>query len=285
MIGGHLHEMTELKGKIIAITGGTGTIGRSCVQHIYERYPDAKRIVIFSRDEMKQLEMMEEYPEDGPIPISYHLGDVRDVDRMRHVFAGVDCLIHAAAIKHVVMAEKNPEECFKTNEQGTANVIEVCKKNEISQAILISTDKANKPIGVYGVSKQRAERLFLAEDDCFRVIRLGNVVGARGSVFEVFEKQRRTGVLKVTHPDATRFYIPKEKAAEAILAGLLIPGSQRLFTPPMKSIRIVDLARQIAPECEVIYTGLRPGDKLHEEINGVSSEDALLEAKFIGHGV
>ncbi|MEP0984465.1 SDR family NAD(P)-dependent oxidoreductase [Ekhidna sp.] len=277
--------MSELKGKTVAITGGTGTIGKACLNSILTKYADVGRVIIYSRDELKQLEMMDDFPEEK-YQVEYYLGDVRDIDRMTSVMEGVDYLIHAAAIKHVVMAEKNPEECWKTNVEGTRNVVKVCSNNKISSATLISTDKAQNPIGVYGKSKLEAERIFLESQSKTRlsVIRLGNVIDSRGSVYEAFRKQRQSGVLKVTHPDASRFCILKEDAASFILDILSDLKSEKVATPKMDSVRIVDLARQIAPECKIEFIGLRPGDKLHEELDGKSSEDMILEYSLNAHG-
>ena len=262
--------MSQLKGKSILITGGTGTVGQACVKEILKHYQDIGNVIIYSRDEIKQLEMMEEFPEEGEITISYLLGDVRDLERLIEVSEGVDYLIHAAAIKHVVMAEKNPAECWKTNVLGTKNVLEAAIKNGIQRSILISTDKAVNPLAAYGKSKLEAERLFKeadSENSSFGIVRMGNIIGARGSVFEAFEKQRRTGVIKVTHPEATRFCISQKEAAKFIV-GALLTEVQGPLVPEMKTFRVLDLAKEIAPECEIEIVGLRPGDKLHEEIDG-----------------
>ncbi|WP_425390363.1 polysaccharide biosynthesis protein [Ekhidna sp.] len=267
-----MDRLVYLKNKKIAILGGSGTLGRALVRELLNE--EVGRILIFSRDEIKQLEMMEEFPSDNFHMLDFKLGDVRDLPRLKEVLGGYDYVIHAAAIKHVVMAEKNPEECHKTNVLGTQNVIEACKVNNITRAILISTDKAVNPIGVYGKSKQEAEQRWLnanTEDECqFNVVRLGNIIGARGSVFEAFAKQRKNGVIKVTHPEATRFCITQKDAAQFVIQSLATDFKQ-IFTPEMEAFRVVDLAKEIAPECEIAFVGLRPGDKLHEEVNGVSS--------------
>ena len=262
--------MSQLKGKSILITGGTGTVGQACVKEILKHYQDIGNVIIYSRDEIKQLEMMEEFPEEGEITISYLLGDVRDLERLIEASEGVDYLIHAAAIKHVVMAEKNPAECWKTNVLGTKNVLEAAIQNGIQRSILISTDKAVNPLAAYGKSKLEAERLFKeadSENSSFGIVRMGNIIGARGSVFEAFEKQRKTGVIKVTHPEATRFCISQKEAAKFIVGGLLTEVRGPLV-PEMKTFRVLDLAKEIAPECDIEIVGLRPGDKLHEEIDG-----------------
>lgn len=269
--------MSIYKGKNIAILGGSGTLGRALVRLLVGT--GVSRILIFSRDEIKQLEMMEDFPSKKFPVIDYKLGDIRDLPRLKEVLDGIDFVIHAAAIKHVVMAEKNPDECYKTNVIGTRNVVEACERNSVSGAVLISTDKAINPIGVYGKSKEQAEKDWLGANEKtngrFTVVRLGNIIGARGSVFEAFEKQRKGGVIKVTHPDATRFCIAQEEAAEFVLTSMAAKETGP-FTPQMRTFRVLDLAKKIAPECEIEIVGLRPGDKLHEEVEGVSSSTILI---------
>ena len=269
-------KMSELAGKRLAILGGTGTLGCAVTRLILAEYSDVSRITIYSRDEVKQLEMIERVPSEHYPFMDFKLGDVRDLDRLTEVLKEADFVIHAAALKHVVMAEKNPSECWKTNVEGTRNVINACKKNKVEKCILISTDKAENPIGVYGRSKKEAEDLFLKGDGesntKFYVVRLGNIVDARGSVYEVFKRQKKAGVLKVTHPEATRFYISQKEAARFTVNTLLKGTESNTYYPEMNSIKILDLAKSIAPECDIEFTGLRPGDKLHEEIGGVSSE-------------
>lgn len=269
--------MSAYSGKNIAILGGSGTLGRALIRELVET--EVSRILVFSRDEIKQLEMMEEFPSEIFPMLDYKLGDVRDLQRLKEILEGMNFVIHAAAIKHVVMAEKNPGECFKTNVMGTRNVIEACNSNNVSRAILISTDKAVNPIGVYGRSKQEAEKNWLNTNEAspvrFKVVRLGNIIGARGSVFQAFEKQRESGVIKVTHPDATRFCIAQEEAAHFIMNAVSSETSS-VLTPDMRAFRVIDLARKIAPECKIEIVGLRPGDKLHEEVGGVSSSSILI---------
>ncbi len=267
--------MSSLEGKSIAILGGSGTVGKAILRYLQKETIEVKQILVISRDEIKQLEMMEEFPEEGTIKIEYKLGDVRDLERLNEVLEGVDFVIHAAAIKHVVMAERNPQECYKTNVLGTENVIATCIKNQVSQCLLISTDKAFNPLGVYGKSKLGAEQLFTEQrvrSTKFKIIRLGNIIGARGSVFEAFERQKKEGVIKVTHPEATRFCISQENAAKFILE-MFKEGAPAVFTPEMESFSILALAKKIAPGCAIEIIGLRPGDKLHEELEGVSSAE------------
>lgn len=257
----------------ILILGGSGTLGRACVKKIIADCADVQKITIISRDEVKQLDMMEEFAEDPTSPMEYLLGDVRDAERMKQVIAGADCVIHAAAIKHVVMAEKNPGECWKTNVDGTRNVIEACISNRVRKAVLISTDKAENPIGVYGKSKLEAEQLFYGANGkgtSFGAVRLGNIIGARGSVFEMFARQKKQGALKVTHPEATRFCISKEDAADFVINSFS-RSNDKILVPEMRAFKVLDLAKKIAPECRIEITGLRPGDKLHEELRSIFS--------------
>ena len=268
--------MSVLEGKSVAILGGSGTVGKAVLRHIQEASIDVDRILIFSRDEIKQLEMMEEFPEESIPKIEYLLGDIRDVDRLEEILIGIDFVIHAAAIKHVVMAEKNPEECHKTNVIGTQNVLAACLSKNVSQCLLISTDKAVNPFGVYGKSKQEAEQLYLETvgPTQFKVIRLGNIIGARGSVFEVFERQKKSGVIKVTHPEATRFCVSQQDAAQYIIE-MFENEAQKQFTPEMETFSVLELAKDIAPECEIEIVGLRPGDKLHEQVRELASTKSL----------
>ncbi len=248
-------------------------MGNACVEELVRNYSDVSEIIILSRDEIKQLEMMENYPEEGSITMKYCLGDVRDYERLTEVLKGVNLVIHAAAIKHVVMAEKNPKECFKTNVGGTQNLIKACKINDVSKVVLISTDKAVNPISAYGKSKLEAEGLFKEAHDTqtsFGIVRMGNVIGSRGSVFQAFEKQRKTGTVKVTHPKATRFCISQKKAAKFIIHALL-SGESGPLIPEMETFNILDLAKEIAPGCKIEIVGLRSGDKLHEELQKTHS--------------
>lgn len=268
--------MSFFEGKNIAILGGSGTLGKALIRQLSVQSDKPEKVIIFSRDEIKQLEMMDEFDGKEFSNIEYHLGDVRDRERLVEVLKEVHFVIHAAALKHVVMAENNPGECWKTNVEGTRNVIEACLINGVEKALLISTDKANNPIGVYGKSKAEAEKMFEETKDLtsFGILRLGNIIGARGSVFEAFERQRKTGVIKVTHPNATRFCISKEDASKFVLETLASEGGG-IHVPEMKSISIVELAREIAPECRIEIIGLRPGDRLHEELNGISSSSVV----------
>ena len=261
--------MSVFNGRNIAILGGSGTLGRALLKQLSESESDIGKVVIYSRDEIKQLEMMDDFPAERFPFLEFKLGDVRDMERLNEVLKGMDFVIHAAAIKHVVMAEKNPEECWKTNVKGTENVIEASQNNGVKKVLLISTDKACKPLGIYGKSKAEAERLFQeasTEYISYGIVRLGNIIGARGSVFEAFEKQRKTGAIKVTHPDATRYCISKEDAAGFVLDSL-IANKEGILVPEMGSFNVLELAKKVAPECKIEIIGLRAGDKLHEELD------------------
>ncbi len=265
----------------LAIIGGTGTLGRAVVDLIAKSDIKPSEIRIISRDEQKQLEMMDEYA-DKEFAINYLIGDVRDIERMDEVLDGIDMVIHAAAIKHVVIAEKNPKECYKTNVKGTQNVVEACLLNNVKRALLISSDKAEQPIGVYGKSKLEAEGIFLSQEegDCvFSSVRLGNIVGSRGSVFENFQKNRSQ--LQVSHPEATRFFISKEEAAKFTIDALLSNPNGTFTFPQMKAFKVLDLAKAMCPNCDIVLTGLREGDKIHEELNGVSSKDQLINVSEV----
>lgn len=269
--------MSVFGGRNIAILGGSGTLGKALLKALSKNEPDIGKVVIYSRDEIKQLEMMDDFPSERFPFLDFKLGDVRDYDRLDEVLKGIDYVIHAAAIKHVVMAEKNPEECWKTNVKGTENVIEASKNNGVKKVVLVSTDKAYKPIGVYGKSKAEAERLFQEVSTgytSYNIVRLGNIIGARGSVFEAFERQRKTGVIKVTHPEATRYCISQEDAANFVLASLTA-SKEGILIPEMGSFNVLELAKKVAPECKIEIVGLRVGDKLHEELEGVKSTVAF----------
>jgi UDP-N-acetylglucosamine 4,6-dehydratase/5-epimerase len=259
-----------LNNKTILITGGTGSFGKKCTQIILKRYKP-KRLIIFSRDELKQFEMAQEFPISKYECIRYFIGDVRDKERMHRAFHGVDYVIHAAALKQVPAAEYNPFEAIKTNILGAQNVINVAIDQGVKKIIALSTDKAANPINLYGATKLCSDKLFIAGnsyrgtgDTFFSVVRYGNVAGSRGSVVPFFLKCRKDGILPITDPRMTRFWITVEQGVNFVLASLKRMVGGELFVPKLPSMNIMDLARAIAPECKTEIIGIRPGEKLHE---------------------
>ncbi|HEY3375047.1 MAG TPA: UDP-N-acetylglucosamine 4,6-dehydratase (inverting) [Candidatus Aquicultor sp.] len=271
-------------GKSILITGGTGSFGKKCTETILKRYKP-KRLIIFSRDELKQFEMAQVFSEKEYPCLRYFIGDVRDKERLYRAFRGVDYIIHAAALKQVPAAEYNPFEAVKTNILGAENVINVAIDQNIKRVIALSTDKAANPINLYGATKLCSDKLFIAgnsyvgEDDTrFSVVRYGNVVGSRGSVIPFFLKRRETGVLPITDPRMTRFWLTLEQGVQFVLDCLERMVGGELFIPKIPSMNIMDLAKAIAPECKTEIVGIRPGEKLHEVM--VPKDDARRTLEF-----
>lgn len=255
--------------KDILITGGTGSFGKKCTEMILKRYKP-KRLIIFSRDEFKQSEMMKVFPE-SQYPIRYFLGDIRDKDRLYRAFAGVDHVIHAAALKQVPALEYNPFEAVKTNIIGAQNIIEAAIEHRVKKVIALSTDKAVGPINLYGATKLCSDKLFLAGNAYvgkaptkFSIVRYGNVVGSRGSVIPLFLQQKSSGVLTLTDDRMTRFWISIEKGVDFVLNCLEHMNGRELFIPKMPSTSVTEIAKAICPECKIDIIGIRPGEKLHE---------------------
>jgi UDP-N-acetylglucosamine 4,6-dehydratase len=255
--------------KSILITGGTGSLGNKLVALLLE-HAAPRRIVIFSRDEYKQFIMAEKFRSHAHV-LRYFLGDVRDRDRLRRAFEGVDYVIHAAALKQVPAAEYNPFEFVKTNVMGAENVIDAAIDAGIKRVAALSTDKAANPVNLYGATKLCSDKLFVAGNSYsgrhearFAIVRYGNVVGSRGSVIPFFLERRRTGVLPITHPEMTRFWITLDQAAHFVLNALHAMHGGEIFVPRIPSMRIVELARLIGPDCRHEIVGIRPGEKLHE---------------------
>jgi UDP-N-acetylglucosamine 4,6-dehydratase len=257
------------EGKAILITGGTGSFGKKYVRTIFSRYAP-KRLVIYSRDELKQSEMEREF--NFPA-MRYYIGDVRDYDRLKQAMRGIDYVIHAAALKHVPVAEHNPTECIRTNIHGAENVIRAAIDNEVHRVIALSTDKAANPINLYGATKLASDKLFVAANNIsgghrtrFSVVRYGNVVGSRGSVVPFFRKLIAEGAteLPVTHPDMTRFWITLQQGVDFVLTNFARMQGGEIFVPKIPSMRIVDLARAMLPHGAWKIVGIRPGEKLHE---------------------
>ena len=268
-----------LNNKSILITGGTGSLGKALTKTILERWPDIKRLVIYSRDEQKQFQMAQEFPDSTYKAIRYFIGDVRDLDRLKRAFTGIDYVIHAAAMKHVHIAEYNPDECIKTNVGGAENVIKASLSSNVSRVVALSTDKACAPINLYGATKLTSDKLFIAannikgvQDIKFSVVRYGNVMGSNGSVIPFFLKKRKQGVLPITDPSMTRFNISLNDGVEMVLHALENAWGGELYVPKIPSYRIMDVAKAIGPECEHRIIGIRPGEKIHEEM--ITSSDS-----------
>jgi UDP-N-acetylglucosamine 4,6-dehydratase (inverting) len=269
----------------ILITGGTGSFGRKFVKTILTKYPQIHRIVVFSRDELKQYEMAQDFPTDTYPKIRYFIGDVRDSDRLKRAMEGVDIVIHAAALKQVPVAEYNPFECIKTNVLGAQNVIEACYDTRVKKVVALSTDKAAAPINLYGATKLCSDKLFVAanhmrgkRDLKFSVVRYGNVMGSRGSVIPFFIKKRREGVLPITDERMTRFNITLDEGVDLVLRALEIMWGGEIFVPKIPSYRITDLAEAIDGNCRTEIVGIRPGEKLHEEM--ITETDAFNTIEF-----
>ncbi len=263
------------KGKTVLITGGTGSFGNKFVEIVLRKYKP-KRLIILSRDELKQFEMAQQFNDDC---IRYFLGDVRDRDRLYRAFYDVDYVIHAAALKQVPAAEYNPFEAVKTNVLGAENVINVSIDQGVKKVIALSTDKAANPVNLYGATKLCSDKLFIGGNSYaggrvsrFSVVRYGNVIGSRGSVVPFFKKMRETGVIPITDERMTRFWVTTEQAVEFVMRNFEIMQGGEIFIPKIPSTKITDLAEAIAPECKRKIVGIRPGEKLHEIM--VSEDDA-----------
>lgn len=273
-----------LNNKTVLITGGTGSFGQKFTQLALERYKP-KKLIIFSRDELKQFEMRSVFPENKYPNIRYFIGDVRDKERLMRAFDGVDIVIHAAAIKQVPAAEYNPLEAIKTNILGAANIIDAALDCKVERVIALSTDKAANPINLYGATKLCSDKLFVAansyagaKNTIFSVVRYGNVVGSRGSVIPFFQKMKSTGVLPITDKRMTRFWITLEQGVEFVFRSLERMTGGEIFVPKIPTMNIMDLAAALAPECKHDFVGIRPGEKLHEIL--VPEDDARRTLEF-----
>jgi len=262
-----------LNNKSILITGGTGTLGKALTKRILTNFPKVKRVIIFSRDEQKQFKMAQDYPETLYPQIRFLIGDVRDSERLERAMEGVDFVIHTAAMKHVHIAEYNPDECVKTNVGGAENVIKSSIKKGVKRVVALSTDKACAPINLYGATKLTSDKLFIAannfkgqNDIRFSIVRYGNVMGSNGSVIPFFLKKKKEGVLPITDPKMTRFNISIDEGVDMVLHALDKAWGGEIFIPKIPSYRITDIAKAICPECEHTNIGIRPGEKIHEEM-------------------
>ena len=264
-----------LNNKTLLITGGTGSFGKKCTQMVLENY-HPKKLIILSRDELKQFEMSQRWSVKKYPCIRYFLGDVRDRARLTRAFHDVDYIIHAAALKQVPAAEYNPAEAIKTNIFGAMNVIDAALQNNVKRVVALSTDKACNPINLYGATKLCADKLFLAgnvyrgtnRETTFNIVRYGNVLGSRGSVVPFFKERSQTGALPITDPRMTRYWITLDQAVHFVLHILELNHGGAVFVPKIPSMKITDLATAIAPECKQEIVGIRPGEKIHETLIG-----------------
>lgn len=273
--------------KTILITGGTGSFGKKCTSIILKRYKP-KKLIIFSRDELKQFEMAQEFPDSKYGCMRYFIGDVRDKERLDRAFHGVDYVIHAAALKQVPAAEYNPFEAVKTNILGAQNVINVAIDQGVKKVIALSTDKAANPINLYGATKLCSDKLFIAgnsyvgqDHSIFSVVRYGNVAGSRGSVIPFFLKCKENGILPITDPRMTRFWITLEQGVNFVLSSMEKMIGGELFVPKLPSMNIMALAKIIAPECKTEIIGIRPGEKLHEVM--IPRDDSRRTLEYNNH--
>jgi UDP-N-acetylglucosamine 4,6-dehydratase/5-epimerase len=257
----------------ILITGGTGSFGKAFVKTLLDRHPQISRLVVFSRDELKQFEMAQQFSPDQYPGLRYFIGDVRDQARIRRAMEGIDTVVHAAALKQVPAAEYNPFEAIKTNILGAQHVIEAALDSGVKRVVALSTDKAAAPINLYGATKLCSDKLFTAANNIrghrdirFSVVRYGNVMGSRGSVIPFFLDRKRTGILPITDPGMTRFNISLEDGVAMVLWALVHAQGGEIFVPKIPSYRITDVAEAICPDCEKPVVGIRPGEKIHEEM-------------------
>lgn len=259
----------DLDNKTILITGATGTLGNAIIKELLQNYKP-KQIIVFSRDEYKQYKMKQNLPKNAPI--KFVIGDIRDEARVKNVLKNVDVVIHTAAMKHVSICEENKDEALKTNFFGTSNLVNAAMKTDVERFIFISTDKAANPENFYGRSKKLAENLVqnanqkISDKQLFSIIRMGNILGSRGSVLPLFEEQKKTGELTVTNENMTRFFITPKQAAKQVLSSIEIMRGGEIFIPKLKSAKIIDLAKQTAPDAKIKIIGAQKEEKIHEDL-------------------
>jgi UDP-N-acetylglucosamine 4,6-dehydratase (inverting) len=274
-----------LNNKSILITGGTGSFGKKFVETILREYPEVKRLVVYSRDELKQFEMAQYYPSNKYPQMRFFIGDVRDAARLKRACEGIDVIIHAAALKQVPTAEYNPDECIKTNIGGAQNIIDAALTTDVKVVVALSTDKAAAPINLYGATKLCSDKLFISANNIkgnrdlrFSVVRYGNVMGSRGSVIPFFMKKKEEGVIPITHKEMTRFNISLEEGVEMVMYAIQNGLGGEIFVPKIPSYKIEVLAKAIAPNAGIEYVGIRPGEKLHEEM--ITESDSYNTIEF-----
>ncbi|MBI1954487.1 MAG: UDP-N-acetylglucosamine 4,6-dehydratase (inverting) [Proteobacteria bacterium] len=281
MLKNFLIKKPDLNNKTILVTGGTGSFGNQFVENVIKNY-QPKKLIVFSRDELKQYEMSQKFPDTQYDFMRYFIGDVRDYSRLEMALRGVDIVIHAAALKHVPIAEYNPYECIHTNVIGAENIVRASLKNGVKQVLALSTDKAVSPINLYGASKLAAEKIFIAANNIrgedptiFSVVRYGNVVGSRGSVVPFFKKliNKGTDSLPITDEEMTRFWITLNQGVDFVLSNLSLMQGGEIFVPKIPSMKIIDLAQAIKPGIKTHIIGIRPGEKLHEWM--LTSDESL----------
>ncbi|MDA7936216.1 UDP-N-acetylglucosamine 4,6-dehydratase (inverting), partial [bacterium] len=271
--------------KSILITGGTGSFGKRFVSRILNDHPEVERIVIYSRDELKQFEMAQTFSQEEFPQLRYFIGDVRDKDRLQRALEGIDTIIHAAALKQVPTAEYNPFECIKTNVMGAQNIVEAALNSDVKRVVALSTDKAAAPVNLYGATKLCSDKLFIAatnmigsRDLTFSVVRYGNVMGSRGSVIPFFMNRRDSGVLPITDTSMTRFNISLDEGVDMVFYAAERAIGGEIFVPKIPSYRITDVATAIAPSAKQEIVGIRPGEKIHEEMITASDSPNTIEA-------
>ena len=264
----------------ILITGGTGSFGKKFVEMVLKKYPQVERLVIYSRDELKQYEMSLLYPRSKYPQLRFFIGDVRDRERLARACEGIDIIVHAAALKHVPIAEYNPMECIQTNVIGAENVVNAALDCGVKKVVALSTDKAAAPINLYGATKLCSDKLFIAANNIkgkrdlkLSVVRYGNVLGSRGSVVPFFLEKRKTGEIPITHEGMTRFNITLEEGVEMVFYAIEKAWGGELYVPKIPSYRILELANAVAPEAKKTVVGVRPGEKIHEEM--ITETDSL----------
>jgi len=267
-----------LKNKTILITGGTGSLGKALTKEIFKRHNDLGKLIVFSRDEQKHFQMREELPQNEFPKLKFVLGDVRDYESIKSACEGVNYIIHAAAMKHVHLSEMNPDECIKTNVNGAQNVIKAAKSiSSINSVVALSTDKACAPVNLYGATKLTSDKLFIAANNDisnarYSVVRYGNVMSSNGSVIPFFLNRKKTGILPITDSEMTRFNITLEEGVNMVLYALEKAWGGELFVPKIPSYNIMDLAKAVDSNCKTTIIGIRPGEKVHEEM--ISSSDS-----------